>query len=236
MIMNLLLLSGDIIIMKSRFNNSVVYSLGIDSLNLTAAKILKHRMAYKRIGAATDLFFFILCHGDICNAQQYCRDYKQNPDIGSDDDDYHLHRVLKEGLANDFKNLYNIQKANLKQKSESKIACLSVNFELQCIPNHRNCSLQVKAHEKGQCSSDINGTKTEFLWSSFDTSSFFGSLLLTYTVYDLRAFGFGWEDDCELYQASINISIAIDEIPCVTKDELCTALQYITTLVCTLCL
>ena len=234
--MNLLLLSGDIIIMMSRFNNSVVYSLGIGSLNLTAAKILKRRMAYKRIGAATVLFFFILCHGDICNAEQYCRDYKQNPDVGSDDYDYRLHQVLKEGLANDSKNLYNIQKANLKQKSESKIACLSVDFTLQCIPNHGNCSLQVKAHEKDQCL-DVNGTITEFLWSSFDTSSFFGSLLLTYTVYDLRAFGFGWEDDCELYQASINISIAIDEIPrCVTKDELCTALQYITTLVCTLCL
>ena len=175
------------------------------------------------------LFFFVLCHADVCDAEQYCKDFKQNPDVSSDVDDYLLHQVLKEGLARDFKNLYNIQKANLKQKSDSKIACLSVMFELQCIPNINplidgNCSLEDEPHQRS-----INA-KTEFLWSSFDTSSFFGSLLLTYTVYDLRAFGFGWEDDCELYQAPINISISIPHG--VTKDELCTALQYITTLVC----
>ena len=191
---------------------------------------------FKRI-SATALFIFVLCHGHIGDAEmQYCKDFKppwQNPDIGSDVD-YFLHQALKEGLANNFKNLYNIQKANLKQKSDSKIACLSVMFELQCISNDGDCSLLVKRHDADQCSININGTETIFLWSSFDTSSLFGSLLLTYTVYDLRAFGFGWEDDCEVYQPPISISISVDKIPCVTKDELCTALQYITTLVCSI--
>ena len=190
-----------------------------------------------RFGAAA-LFFLVLCHGGICDTEQYCKDFKQNPNVSSDVDEYCLHRVLKEGLARNFTNLYNIQKANLKQKSDSKIACLSVKFELLVnqwipkLPNDGNCSLEVEPHDNDQCPVNVKEAKTVFLWSSFDTSTFFGSLLLAYTVYDLRAFGFGWEGDCELYQAGINISISIDKIPCVTKDELCSALQYITTLVC----
>ena len=170
------------------------------------------------IGAAF-LFIMVLFHGAACIGDQdiQCEDLNQNLDVSSE---YDLHQAIKKGLANNSKNLYNIQKTNLKQKSDSKIACLSVMFEL----------LQIASSE---CNVSVNGTKTVFLWTSFDTSGYFGSLLLKYTWYDLRVFGFGWEDDCELYQppVSIKFSISVDEIPCFIEDELCSALQYITTMV-----
>lgn len=171
---------------------------------------------------ATFLLITVLFHGAACIGDQdiQCGDFNQNPDVNSDIGEYDLHQAIKKGLANNSKNLYNIQKTNLKQKSDSKIACLSVMFEL----------LQIASSE---CNASINGTKIVFLWTSFDTSGYFGSLLLSYTWYDLRVFGFGWEDDCELYQPPINIkfSISVDKIPCFTEDELCGALQYITTMV-----
>ena len=180
-------------------------------------------MLPKVIIGVTLFFITVLFHGAICigdDAKQVCKGFNQNPDVSSDVEDYLLHQALKEGLANNSKNLYNIQKANLKQKSDSKIACLSVMFEL----------LQIAINTSSECRVDANGTNITFLWTSFDTSIYFGSLLLIYTWYDLRVFGFGWEYDCELYQAPINISISIsvDKMLCVTKDKLCGALQYIT--------
>lgn len=140
--------------------------------------------------------------------------------------------ALTLSTANNSRNLYNIQKARLKHKADSKIACLPVMFELQCISQNENCSLQIKANNTdSECSISVNGTDFVFLWSSFDMSKSIGSFLLNYTEFDLRVYGFGWEDDCEQYQAPINISIAVDELPCVTMDELCSALLYITTLV-----
>ena len=160
---------------------------------------------------------------------EYCNGF--DPNNVSSTNDYHLHRVLKEGLANNSKNLYNIQKAGLKHKSDSKIACLSVRFELKCLLlQDGNCSLQPNDTDSER-SIDVNGTKAVLLWSSFNASNYLGSFLLTYTKYDLRVFGFGWEDDCELYQAPIDILITIKEIPPFTKDDLCSALQYITTMV-----
>ena len=190
-------------------------------------------MAFK----ATNVTFFILMllvcqeiHGIGDDTQQLCNDF--DPNRISNTDGYRLHRVLKEGLANNSKNLYNIQKAKLKHKSDSKIACLPVMFELQC---NEECSLQIKSNDTDlECSMYVNGTKFTFLWSSFDASKSYGSFLLSYTEYDLRVYGFGWEDDCEQYQVPINISIYVDEIPCVTRNELCSALMYITTLVSTL--
>ena len=90
---------------------------------------------------------------------------------------------------------------------------------------------QIAINTSSECTVDVNGTEIVFLWTSFDTSIYFGSLLLKYTRYDLRVFGFGWEYNCELYRVPVNISISADKILCVTKDELCSALQYITTMV-----
>ena len=165
------------------------------------------------IGAAF-LFITALFHGAACIGDQdiiLCEDFNQKPG-----EYYDLHQAIKKGLANTSKNLYNIQKTNLKQKSDSKIACLSVTFELSQIAS-------------SECNVSVNGT---FLWTSFDTSDYFGSLLLRYTRYDLRAFGFGWEDDCELYKLPITFNFSISVDKCFTNlDELCSALQYITTMV-----
>jgi hypothetical protein len=173
----------------------------------------------KVIIGATFLFITVLFHGAACidhDDVEQCIDFNKS-DVG----EYLLHQAIKKGLANNSKNLYNIQRTNLKQKSNSKIACLSVIFEL----------LQIAIVNTTSECNIINETKIVLLWTSFDTSIYFGSLLLNYTWYDLRVFGFGWEDDCELYQAPVNISISVDKIPCVTLDKLCSALQYITTMV-----
>ena len=165
----------------------------------------------------------VICQSD--NDGTFC----SSSDLSSDN--YDLHHQLEEGLAHYSKNLYNIQKAKLHDKTTSKIACLPVNYTLQCRSSDGNCSLL--SNKTGSvCDNDINGIDIIFLWSSFDTSTTLGNLLLTYTIYDLRVFGFGWEDDCYVYDNSTtNITIFMDESLCVTKDDLCSALQYITTLV-----
>lgn len=189
-------------------------------------------MTPKAISGAVCFFHIVVliqettCVGNQ-NAGQFCKDFNQSTshDISSDVREYHLYQAIKVGLANNSENLYNIQKAGLKQKSDSKIACLSVGFELW----------QIAINTSSGCTVDVNGTEIVFLWTSFDTSIYFGSLLLNYTWYDLRVFGFGWEYNCELYRApvmlNINISISADKTLCVTKDKLCSALQYITTMV-----
>ena len=162
--------------------------------------------------------FFFIFYGAACigDPDNECRDFNHNSDASSDVREYILHHAIKEGLASNSENLYNIQKTNLKQKSDSKIACLSVRFK-------------IAINTSSECTVDINGTKIVFLWTSFDMNGHFGSLLLNYTWYDLCVFGFGWEDDCELYQPPVNISISLDKSLCITEHELCSALQYITT-------
>ena len=187
-------------------------------LSFKIFKIIK--MFPKVIIGAAFLFITVLFHGAACIGDQdnitiQCKGFNPNPNVSSE---YDLHQTIKQGLANNSTNLYNIQKTNLKRKSDSKIACLSVMFKL----------FNITINDSSECKVSVNQT---FLWTSFDMSDYFGSLLLNYTWYDLRVFGFGWEDDCELYQPPINISISVDEIQCFTKDELCSALQYITTMV-----
>lgn len=163
-----------------------------------------------------------------CNiSADYCNEY----DKSKVESNYELHRVLEDGLANNSKNLYDIQKARFKHKSESRIACLSVQYELKCISQDGNCSLLISNGTSSECSINVNGSHTSFLWSSFDTRTFLGDMLLRYTIYDLRVFGFEWEGDCDQYQDPFNITILLDEIPCVTKEEVCRSLEYLSTLV-----
>ena len=86
--------------------------------------------------SGTVCFFYIvvLFQGATCvgnqNAEQFCKDFNPSasPDISSDVGKYHLYQAIRVGLENNSENLYNIQKAGLKQKSDSKIACLSVGL------------------------------------------------------------------------------------------------------------
>ena len=184
-------------------------------------------MSYKSIFiAALFLFLTLLCRVS-------CEDYTDEEFCKGFDtyNNYDLHRILERGLANDSQNLYNIQKARFQRKTESRVACLSVGYQLEC--SSQNCFINNDTASL-DCTTNVNRTKIEFLWSSFDTNTALGDILLKYTIYDLRIFGFEWEDDCELYQDAVNINILVDDLPdgpCVSKHELCTALQYITTLV-----
>ena len=192
------------------------------------------KMSHRSIVTAGLLVLLNLhCHvvcEDSTYKDEFCKGF--NADTVTNSDGYKLHQILEGGLANGVQNLYNIQKARLQSKSESRIACLLTTFELICEP--QDCALMIDNDTNSNYrTNDINGTRIEFLWSSFDTSTALGDILLKYTMYDLRVFGFEWENNCELYQnaVTLTINILVDKTQCVSRRDLCVALQYITTLV-----
>jgi hypothetical protein len=155
--------------------------------------------------------------------------HQQAQNKEASDYSYLLYRRLFDALFENSENVFNIKQGGFRLTSGSKIICIPVTYRIICT----NDSYW------NMCGS-IDSIRWSFLWTSFDSSDFLGSLFLHYAVGGLRVFGFEWENECNAYQTPVNITLLVPTIPsrdtsssgdASISDALCEILKYITTLV-----
>ena len=134
---------------------------------------------------------------------------------------FQLETTLEYVLTNDSYNLYKLQ-ANFYPKSGHAPLCVPVTFTLSCAAQNV-CDV-----DDLDCIDEYN---TTFLWTSYDTGTNVGKLLLAYALSGIMVKGFDWEGLC-LFNESIQLSIRVTNNSCINKGLLLDALQEIATKVC----
>ena len=133
---------------------------------------------------------------------------------------FELQATLEYLLTNDSYNLYKLQTTFYPTSGHAPF-CVPVTFSLVC-----NCAAQ-SVREVGDvnCSTEYNAT---FLWTSYDTSTPVGKLVLAYALGGIMVNGFSWEGLC-LLNESVQLTIGIVNNSCTAINELLGALQEIAT-------
>ena len=151
--------------------------------------------------------------------------------IFSSEDTFDIQQLLLEGFHVNKVNTYNIRRFGFTADGGVE-QCIIVNYFFQCDSiTDEACAVWLNK-TYGWHSDNPEAIEWSFLWSSFDTSSTVGEILLNLAIYDLRVFGF---ELCDVYKDPVNITLTVNSSdPRISSNSfknLCIGLLELTALV-----
>ena len=128
----------------------------------------------------------------------------------SSDEEYILQQEFERAL-NTTSNIYTLQK-NFQPDSDASVVCIPVDYNVTCKDPCLNQSSTIN------CTG--SGYQVSYLWTSFDTKTIPGDLLLHWAISGVRILGFEWADKCShSSKNAIALNLNVNTLPCVSDPE-----------------
>ena len=146
------------------------------------------------------------------------------------DQEFDLQQLLLAGFRRNEVNAYNIRRFGFTSNGGTE-RCIIVRYIIQCNDTNEICTHDLLSN-RCEFEGEKNITEWAFLWSSFDTWTDVGKILLELAIFDLRVFGF---ELCDVYQDPVDVIIILNSsdprIATTFCDSICNVLLDFTTLV-----
>ena len=191
--------------------------------------------------ATTSAILFLLCTSIFVSVKAYhpCSglvgkllgDKQLSSTLSASEQEFDLQQLLLAGFRRNELNTYNIRRFGFTSNGGTE-RCIVVRYLIQCNNTNEICTndlLSNKCDLEGE-----NTTEWAFLWSSFNTGTDIGKILLELAIFDLRVFGF---ELCDVYQDPVHVTIVLNSsdprIATKSCNSICNVLLDFTTLVST---
>ncbi len=143
---------------------------------------------------------------------------------GTTDEEYILQQLFEDAL-NTTHNLYQLSESFLPE-SDASVFCVPIKYNLTCKqedPCHNQTSTTGK-----ECTG--KGYISSYLWTSFDTMTVPGDVLLHWALSGIRVLGFEWAENCRhSSHDAVQLILEVNTLPCVEDErDVIGALEAIT--------
>ncbi len=143
---------------------------------------------------------------------------------GIADEDHNLQQRFEQALNTSY-NLYQLSE-NFFPDSHTSLVCLPFKYNLTCKqeePCHNKSS-----NPWNKCKA--NGYSASYLWTSFNTHTVPGDMLLHWALTGIRVLGFEWAENCRhSARDAVKLELQVDILPCVeAESDVLKALEQVT--------
>ena len=118
---------------------------------------------------------------------------------------FDLQQLLLEGFRMNDVNTYNIRRFGFTSDGGTE-RCIIVRYDIMCNDTNKMCTNELFSN-RCDFEGDVNATEWSFLWSSFDTLTYVGKILLKLAIFDLRVFGF---ELCDVYKNPVTVTFILN--------------------------